>query len=240
MRRTAIVLALCGLGTVANATPAEPWDGPFSDPEAMTGANLSSWSSDLTDHELGPPPGVGADTLAIVERVTTAPDEPRFWHLALHTKTGWFLSPVLGRAENRDTCDLEAVGAVGDRLTFRYTCSVGRFTWAEKSFALLCKIDRAGRPACGSAVTASRNNVHTGGKEDGTDVLHDTSSCTPTFTANTIVLARRAPSHEPGDSTTHVATLSPCHSPGSFVLTGDFAAASHGKPPLFDEAGNWR
>ncbi len=240
MRGTAIVLALCAFSAVANAAPVEPWDGPFSDPEAMTGTDLSSWSSDLTDHELEPPPGVGADTMAIVKRVTTAPDEPRFWHLALHTKAGWFLSPVLGRAENRDTCDLEAVGALGDRLTLRYTCSIGRFTWAEKSFALLCKIDSAGRPASGTVVTAARNNVHTGGKEDGTDVLHDTLSCTPTFTANAIELSRSAPSNEPGSPTKHVATLSPCQSTASFALTGSFATASHGKPPLFDEAGDWR
>ncbi len=238
MRGRAIAVALCGFCAVASAAPAERWDGPFSDPEAMTGANLASWSSDLTEHELEPPPAVGADTLAIVKRVTTAPDEPRFWHLALHTKAGWFLSPVLGRAENRDTCDLDAVGAVGDRLTLRYTCSIGRFSWAEKSFALLCEIDSAGQPACGSVVTAARFNAHAGGKEDGTDVLHDTLSCTPTFTASAIELSRTAPRSEPADSTKHVVTLSPCQSSASFAFTGN--AASRSKPPLFDEAGNWR
>lgn len=175
-----------------------------------------------------------------MKRVTTAPDEPRFWHLALHTKAGWFLSPILGAAENRDTCDLEAVAAVGDRLTFRYTCNVGRFTWAEKSFALLCKVDGAGRPTCGRVVTAARNNVHTGGKEDGTDVLHDTLSCKPAFTANAIDLSRVAPSNEPGGSTKHVASLAPCQSAASFAFTESEPAASHGKLPLFDEAGNWR
>ena len=99
------------------------------------------------------------------------------------------MSPQLGIHANRDSCEVDAVGAVGDRLTIHYFCSMGRFDWAEKEFQLLCAL-RDGAMVCARALTVASYNLHTGGKsEHTTDVVHDTLSCAPHITRDRIALA---------------------------------------------------
>lgn len=243
------LLVVLGTGTAVAGKPAmgqvDGWTGPLPTMAAATGIKDPS--------ELPPMPDLPD---AISTPVTsTAEWKDRFpidevhaavrgnaWRLVAHTAAGWFVSPALGGGDGQSHCYVESATVYGQRVAIGFGCSVGGVNGsnnADKLFSLYCGVDAAGRPGCGSTVISAHNNVHQGSKGGGTDTVHDTISCLPSFQDDAITLAAVEPADDDGGAT-FKHELAPCVPETQFPLSAHSYSTRSAKSLRFNANGRWR
>ena len=238
--------ALFATGTAIAGKPVtgqvDGWTGPLPTLAAAAGVQ------DLSD--LPPMPDLPDPLMTPVK--TAAEWKDRFpidevhaairghaYRLVAHTAKGWFYSPELGSDEGR--CFVESATVYGNRVAIGYGCSVGganASNSADKMFSLYCGVDETGRPGCGGVVISAHNLVHRGSKEAGTDLVHDTISCKPSFHDDLIALEAVDPPDDEGAPFTH--ELAPCVPETKLALSAHAYSTRGAKSRRFDALGRFR
>jgi hypothetical protein len=220
------------------------WSGPFKDLAAATGIKDTAALPEMPDL---PDPLINRVQKAAEWKGRLPVDALQTyvrsgeWHIAGHTAAGWFDSPLLGVEQSHSHCSIDSVSVFGTtRLSIAYLCTVGERSSAEKLFTMLCGVDSKGRLGCARMVIVAHNTVHRGGKDGGSDTIHNTLSCKPTFHDDTIALEPWDRDDDVAPETTVRKELTPCVPETEFPLSAASFSVGSAKSVRFDEAGRWR